>query len=507
MNVRELVTKIGFKIDKNQLAAAEKSIHGIKTSLEVIAGAGVAAAGTLFEFAKSAAETGEQLELTSAKTGLNIKQLQEFQGAAKLAGMDTENFNMAMRRFSRNVGMAGQGISASAQAFRMYGINVRDSSGALKPNSELIKEVADKMASIKDPAEQAALAFKMFGIGGSAAVNFFKEGSKGIDENIKKVDEFSYIYGDKAVKASVEFEKNLKLSEMAVTGLKNEIGVALLPQINKVILSFMGWFQANRAVLSQRMDSFFKGLSSFVGVLWSLMKGFIGTLHVLVDAFGGVQRFASLAAAAIYLIVASRILSGFWMLATHLRSLVILFKELAAGAALSDVAIAAIPIAIAAIGTILALVINDIYNFEKGNKSVTGMLIQDWNNWITTLEKSHPVLNAIAKTVGAIGHAMGMTGRAIGVAAGDIATRGTGKTPSFHDQLQFIKTGNMATPSLPVVRPMQAGAAKGITNNVHVTVNAPPGTAQDHVQYVKSATEEIINNHLRGLTMSYPAVQ
>lgn len=503
MNVRELITKIGFKVNENQLTAAEKSITGVKHSLEIIAGAGIAAAGTLFEFAKSAAETGEQLEIASAKTGLNIKQLQEYQGAAKLAGMDSDTFNMAMRRFSRNVGMAGQGISASAQAFRMYGINVRDSNGALKSNSDLIKEVADKMATIKDPAEQSALAFKMFGIGGSTVINLLKGGSKAIDENIKKVDEFSYIYGDKAVEASVEFEKNLKLSEMAVTGLKNEIGLSLLPQINKVIMSFMAWFQANRKIIAQRMDSFFKGLSAFVGTLWTLTKGFLATLKLLADAFGGIQRFAMLAAAAIYLIVASRIISGFFMLATHVRSLIILFRELATGAALSDLAISAIPLAIAAIGAILALVINDIYNFEKGNRSVTGMLIKDWNAWIDALEKSHPILNAIAKTVGAIGHAMAMTGRAIGVGVANAKMADQGKKlPSFANQWQFIKTGNM-----PGVTPVQNMAARGVNNTVNVTINAPPGTSADHQAFLQNSASEIFNNHLRNLTMAYPAVQ
>lgn len=504
MDVRELVTKIGFKINDAQLKAAQGAIANIKHSLEIVAGVGVAAAGSLFALARSAAETGEELEHTSARVGLSTQQLQEYQGVARMSGISTEDFNMSMQRFNKLVGLAASGFPQAIKTFSEFGISIRDANGHLKSQPELLSEIADKMNALPDSAQRTAMSFKLFFISGVGMVNMLSQGSKALEEQRKKVAELTYIYSDSALKASQTFQQNMVLVTTAVAGLKNEVGMSLLPTMNKAINTFINWYLVNKQILAQKITEFLKTLTTFVKTLWDMSLGLLGALKLLVDMLGGVKKAAVLAAIAIYLIIAARVVSGFMAIGVAIGALIKLFYGLATGAALADTAIAAIPLAIAAVITALAFIANDLYNFEKGNKSFTGYLVKSWEGWINKLKETHPVLMFILNALEQIAKISNQI-NPIHIATAT-AKYGSSAIKKVENLFSNSKLGSSV-----VAGSNRFPAQKTINSTVNVTVNTPAGTPQQQNQFLQDSATKIFNDlidgHLMSVMSAYPKVQ
>jgi len=95
----------------------ENPMHGAGTAIENVIlsmgktgavflaiGAGIAmAAKELFEFVKGQAEAAHQMELLSQRTGLSIKESQQWSAAAKVEGVDVNSLTMMIRALSQSL--------------------------------------------------------------------------------------------------------------------------------------------------------------------------------------------------------------------------------------------------------------------------------------------------------------------------------------------------------------------------------------------------------------------
>ena len=167
-------------IDKTQRAfrSVGRGLSKVKSSVISVQGA-VAALGAglaLREFAQQIDELAKQ----SGMLGLTVNQLQQLQFAASQTGVTTAELNKGLERFSRSISEASTGIGVGKRSFEALGVTLAKSDGSLKSTDELLAEVADRFAQVKDPADRVRIAIDLFGRAGGGMVNTLKDGSAGL---------------------------------------------------------------------------------------------------------------------------------------------------------------------------------------------------------------------------------------------------------------------------------------------------------------------------------------
>jgi hypothetical protein len=218
------------------LGTAQHMLHGY---LAIFAG------HEILHFAEGLTEAGVQAKLTSEKLGITTAAVQQLQYAASLKAIDKGELGVGLRFLQVNAAAAAKGTKAQAGVFKSLGISVKDAHGEILPVDELLGTVADKIAAVKDPAQQTAMAVKIFGRSGQQLLPLLKEGSKGIAEFREEAIALGGGLDEHLIEHAEEFEHSMKRFEFAFIGVKNAIGNVLLPALTKLFNLFtkgVAWF-------------------------------------------------------------------------------------------------------------------------------------------------------------------------------------------------------------------------------------------------------------------------
>lgn len=185
------------------------------------------------------AKTAEAISRASQQIGIGTDQLQKFQYAGRQLEISNEELTRSFALFSKQVEASAQGpekaSSASARALQILGISIRDANGDIKPTAELIKETADRFATLQDGAFKTGLAMQLFGRSGSQIIPFLNLGSKGLDEMGIKAADLGVVLGGDVIRSAKEFDDHLKDLGEAFDGLKYKVGVAAIPALDSLI--------------------------------------------------------------------------------------------------------------------------------------------------------------------------------------------------------------------------------------------------------------------------------
>ena len=250
--IRELLIKIGLDSQAaiNGIKRIDNSFSSLKSSAMLVIGAIGTIAGSLFLIGKSAADVGVELHKTAEIIGMSTVELQRLRGAARLAEVDAGSLTAAMRFFGKTVGIAMNGGKEQMKSLRQVGItSLRDVNGHIKTQSQLLMEVADRMSHATTAQEKLFIATKMFGRhGGAEMIPFLSGGKQKIKEMMEVFDKFGYTLSENDIKNSRKFELTLNALKMAMEGLKNKIGYALLPKLNEYGMAILNLIQQNKAL-------------------------------------------------------------------------------------------------------------------------------------------------------------------------------------------------------------------------------------------------------------------
>ena len=171
-------TKSGFN-------GVNKNINKTQQSMKKLAGAfaGVFAIRQIVQFGQESLALADNIGKTADSIGVSTKFLQQYQFAAQQSGIETEQFNKALRFFSKGVGEAAQGTGLAMRAFEEMGLSIKDSSGQTKKSEDLFKEFFVTLESIQEPFERNALLAQVFGAKvGITMANLIKGGAVAMED-------------------------------------------------------------------------------------------------------------------------------------------------------------------------------------------------------------------------------------------------------------------------------------------------------------------------------------
>jgi phage-related tail protein len=294
--LREVGTKLGALSEASGLnkvvegfqgvaRAGSELVHSLASGFlkvgAILAGVGFA----LYEVVGGTARAGVNAVRAAGRIGLTVEKYQELAYAARAAGLETEDFDASMAKFSRTIGQVALRNKAANEGFRRLGINVFDADHRLRPIDELLGEVADRLNQLDDPLKRAAISSLLFGRQGSRLTEFLKGGAAGFAKMGAEAHELGVVLSKEDAEASKEFVHSWHQVEEALTGARNVIGVALLPAFQELAVKLRDFLVGHRAELSEWARKFARDLPAAVDKLVRVMGELLDALEPLVKAF------------------------------------------------------------------------------------------------------------------------------------------------------------------------------------------------------------------------------
>ncbi len=221
---------------------ADRFQRGFKSAMVGLAGAATVAAGAFAAVSaavSTAIDRADAIGDMAAAAGVGAGTFQAWAQAAELAGVSTESFASGLGRATRLIGDAARGIGPGAKALENLGISARDAAGNVKSTEAVIGELADRIAAMKSPAEQASAASALLGRDlGPKMVGFLSQGGAGIQAYTEQLRAMGGIISDEVIQQADEAEKQLKAMSQVVTAQLTSGLVALTPVITGVAQAF-----------------------------------------------------------------------------------------------------------------------------------------------------------------------------------------------------------------------------------------------------------------------------
>jgi hypothetical protein len=206
------------------------------TALKVAAAFGVAmsfkeVASTI----KDAIDEISHLSSAAKMIGIPVEELSTLKFAANASSLSLDDLTKSLGFLSKSMlGVATGAKQELVRAFDALGISVKTASGALRPTQDVLLDLADKFAGLKDGAGKTALSMEIFGRAGKDMIPFLNKGRDGIEELRQKAQELGFALSTEVADKAKEFNRSLKLIEAINKGIVIQLAAELLPDLAKL---------------------------------------------------------------------------------------------------------------------------------------------------------------------------------------------------------------------------------------------------------------------------------
>ena len=216
-----------------------------KSAAKVVGGIGLAVAAVAVAFVamgKKAFDALDSIGKTASRTGFAAESLQALRLAAVESGGTVEDLNKAIEKFSKNIGdVLVKGTGEATYALDRMGVSLFDSSGVLKSNDQILREVSDGLKNMGSGFEKNSALMAFFGKAGTKLNQVFAEGAEGLDRWVTKAEEMGFIVSGTAIKAVEAFNDRFAELKFMLDGLVKQTFAALAPGLEKIVTQFKDW--------------------------------------------------------------------------------------------------------------------------------------------------------------------------------------------------------------------------------------------------------------------------
>jgi hypothetical protein len=233
--VRELVTKLGFQVDKTGLEKFEKSIIGFKTKFALLSAGVTAAVSKTLNYFKDIANAAQDTEFLAKQTGIATEKFVALRRAA-------EDFQLPPEKFDAYFGRLGELLrEGEAGAGKLFEI-LRNSRGLLnlKPfikNNDVegaFKAIIDYTASLNTIQEKTRALTDIFGDPDRGLFAIVEAGSQKFAQATEKNKAFGQSFVDNIPKTK-EYSKVLNEFYKQLEAVQVAFVENILPAITKTL--------------------------------------------------------------------------------------------------------------------------------------------------------------------------------------------------------------------------------------------------------------------------------
>ena len=217
-------------------AASSKAQAAQKRQASAVSGGGLvalAAAAAIGAYGVAAVKAFTDTAASAVKVrrvmGGSIESASAYGAAAKLAGVDTEQFTKSLGLFDKKLVAANDNGGKAAEMTAKLGTSFTNTDGSVKNLSAILPAVADKFQSMKDGPEEAALALQLFGRAGTQMLPFLNRGSAGIQDLLTKARQLGLVIDEDGVAKLGKYRTAQRELQAGLEGLKVQLGSQIVP--------------------------------------------------------------------------------------------------------------------------------------------------------------------------------------------------------------------------------------------------------------------------------------
>jgi len=234
----------------------------------------------------------DRIGKVSKVTGVASDTLQKFSFAAELAGVSTDQAEVALRRFSRRLGEAQKGTGELAPELKRLGIELRDSNGEFKSAEDVLFELADAIKNTEGASARLSIAFKAFDSEGAELVNVLNQGGDAMRRVFERASELGAVLSASAIAGVERFNDAMTELRKLANGIANVFVAALAPALTKVTLDFTN-FLVKIGKEKGEMEDFGNFLKNeFLDILANVVVVFGKMANMLIAVTNSIVRLA-----------------------------------------------------------------------------------------------------------------------------------------------------------------------------------------------------------------------
>ena len=223
---------------------AALSITRIITPLSAITGA--ASIAGLYKLTSSFADFGTHLKNNAAYSRMGVAEYQSWVNAGRMAGVSAETMESSIGGLNDTLhDMVGGRAPDAVMMANKIGLSFRDASGHARNAADVIPELTDKIAGIKDPYYQAAVAQRFFGGSARELLPFLRLGSKGMAEYRQAAIRHGLV-NEAGARSADELRRAQTELTMSVEGLGYAVASKLAPVLVPMLTSLTNYIDKNR---------------------------------------------------------------------------------------------------------------------------------------------------------------------------------------------------------------------------------------------------------------------
>lgn len=224
----------------------------------------------------------------SARTGIGVEALQGYSLAAKLAGVDTEQFGAAVQKLAVNIGKATPG-DALDKALKGINLSLQQLRG-LSPEQQF-SEIGQAISQLPTAAERAAAAVAVFGKQGAALAPLFREGAASIEELQARAERLGVIVSETQVGNVADMNDAFDLVRATIDGIIGQVIGNLAPAVTDVTNQFLKFVESwsgaqgegGTGIANAITDVLLQGAEYFAAVFDEFLSRFDGLGVTLQD--------------------------------------------------------------------------------------------------------------------------------------------------------------------------------------------------------------------------------
>lgn len=223
------------------LDSSKAALRGVADSLKAVTAAAFSMRGALVA-AGAAAGMGllirqsvnatDALAKTASRIGTTTRELQKLQFASEISGLNIQQANMALQRFSRRAAEAARGTGEAQGVIRELGLDARELAKA--PLSEAMLMLADAFENVEGGTQQLRIAFKLFDSEGAGMVTMLNQGSEAMRELFQEAEALGFLLSANAVAGVEETQDAFTRLSYVLAGLRDQFVAVIAPAIQFV---------------------------------------------------------------------------------------------------------------------------------------------------------------------------------------------------------------------------------------------------------------------------------
>lgn len=288
-------TQDAEKEAKGLSGAIQKHGAGIRKVGMAMTAVGGAIVGSLALMVKQYVAAGDEVHKMAQRTGFSTETLSELRYAAEISGASIASLEKGVKKMSKTILDAGDGLTTYVRAFDRIGIAVKDLEG-LNPEQQFMK-IGLAIAAVEDPTTRAAAAVDIFGRAGTQLLPLFNQGVSGINELRQAAHELGIVFDQEAAnKAARLADAQVTLRE-SMKGVSKSIAETFVPMLAdmaekaaKVISKITKWIQENPKLASTivKIVAGVGALMLVLGPLAIVLPSLVAGVGLLAGAFVGI---------------------------------------------------------------------------------------------------------------------------------------------------------------------------------------------------------------------------